>query len=127
MTNKNVKTMQVAIVDDSLVVRERLTEILAKHEGIEIAWQAGDVPEAKTAFEQHTPDAIILDIHLPNGNGIEVLKAIKQNAPATMVIMLTNYPVEVLRQRCVELGADAFFDKSTEFYKVLDMLCTMKT
>ncbi len=122
MTNQNVKTMQVAIVDDSIVVRERLVEILAQHEGIEIAWQAGDVPEAQTAFARHAPDAIILDIHLPNGSGIDVLKAIKQSAPSTVVIMLTNYPVQILRQRCVELGADAFFDKSTEFYRVLEIL-----
>lgn len=123
----NMSAMQIAIVDDSLVVRERLTQILLQHEGLEIAWLAGDVPEAKTAFAQHTPHAIILDIHLPSGSGLEVLKTIKQVAPETRVIMLTNYPVQMLRQRCFELGAEAFFDKSTEFHKVCDALCSIKT
>lgn len=126
MKNTNMKTIQVAIVEDSPTVRERLTQLLTQHEGIEIAWQAGDVPEARTAFEQNVPDALILDIHLPNGSGIEVLKAVKKSAPATVVIMLTNYPVEILRLRCKALGADAFFDKSTEFYKVLDVLQAVK-
>ncbi len=118
--------MQIAIVDDSLLVRERLTQILAQHEGLEVAWQAGDVPEAQIAFAQHAPHAIILDIHLPSGSGLEVLKAIKQAAPATRVIMLTNYPVQMLRQRCLELGAEGFFDKSTEFHKVCEMLYAIK-
>lgn len=119
--------MQIAIVEDSLVVRERLTQILAQHENLEVAWQAGDVPEAKIAFAQHAPHAIILDIHLPSGSGIEVLKAIKQVAPATRVIILTNYPVPILRQRCLELGAEACFDKSTEFHKVFEALCSIKS
>jgi DNA-binding NarL/FixJ family response regulator len=122
-----MRAVQIAIVDDSPIVRERLTQILTQHESLEVAWQAGDAPEAKAAFAQHAPHAVILDIHLPSGSGLEVLKAIKQAAPATRVIMLTNYPVQILRQRCLELGAEAFFDKSTEFHKVFEALGSIKT
>jgi DNA-binding NarL/FixJ family response regulator len=114
-------------VDDSRVVRERLAQILNQRAGIEIAWQAGDVPEAQTALAQDAPDAVILDIHLPTGSGIDLLKTIKHRTPGTTVIMLTNYPVEILRHRCCELGAEAFFDKSTEFHKVFDVLRKMKS
>lgn len=120
-----MKTVQVAIVEDSLTVRERLRQILTRYQGIEIAWQAGDVQQAQAAFEQHAPDAIILDIHLPNGSGIDLLKTIKQRTPSTTVIMLTNYPLGILRHRCCELGADAFFDKSSEFPRVFEMLQTL--
>lgn len=125
MTNKETKKLRIAIVDDSLVVRERLAQILNQRAGIEIAWQAGDVPEAEAAFESCATDAVVLDIHLPNGSGIDLLKRIKFRAPATKVIMLTNYPVEILRHRCHELGADAFFDKSAEFHRVFEMLQMM--
>lgn len=125
MTNKHEKKLRVAIVDDSRLVRERLAQILNQRAGIELAWQAGDMPEAQAALAQDAPDAVILDIHLPNGSGIDLLKTIKQRTPGTTVIMLTNYPVEILRHRCCELGADAFFDKSAEFFRVLETLQTM--
>lgn len=125
MTNKHEKKLRVAIVDDSQVVRERLAQILNQRAGIELAWQADDVPEAQAALAQDAPDAVILDIHLPNGSGIDLLKTIKHRTPGTTVIMLTNYPVQILRQRCLELGADAFFDKSAEFFRVFETLQTM--
>ena len=64
------------------------------------------------------PDAVILDIRMPGGSGIDVLKKIKKNYPSTLVIMFTNYPTAQYRKRCLDLGTDFFFDKSTEFDKI---------
>jgi len=51
-----------------------------------------------------------------------VLETIKREQPALKVIMLTNFAQEQYRQRCLQLGADHFFDKTTEFEKVLKVL-----
>jgi DNA-binding NarL/FixJ family response regulator len=61
---------------------------------------------------------VILDIRFPDGSGIDVLQAIKQDQPAPMVIILTNYPYSGYRQRCLNAGADFFLDKSTEFDQI---------
>ena len=59
---------------------------------------------------------------MPNGSGIDVLKHIKKDNPDLIAIMLTNYPYPQYRKRSIERGADFFFDKSTEFEMVLEVL-----
>ena len=110
--------MKVFIADDSKIVRERLKEMLSEVSEIEIIGEAGDGEEAIKAINILAPDVVILDIRMPKGNGIEALKAIKGGCPTPTVIMFTNYPYPQYRKKCMELGADCFFDKSTEFEKV---------
>jgi DNA-binding NarL/FixJ family response regulator len=114
--------MKVFIADDSAVVRERLTEMLSELPEIEIIGQAEDGLEAINLIEKLNPDVVILDIRMPRGNGIDVLQNIKKNNPSLIVIMLTNYPYPQYRKKCMKAGADYFFDKSTEFEKVTEML-----
>jgi DNA-binding NarL/FixJ family response regulator len=89
-----------------------------------MAWQAQNAAEAIAAFQQIRPEVAILDIQMPDESGIEVLARIKKESPQTTVIMLTNYPLPPFRKRCQEAGADYFFDKSTEFEKVVEVLRT---
>lgn len=95
---------------------------LSQLEGIQMAWQAQNASEAIAAFQQLRPEVAILDIHMPDGSGIEVLAHIKKKSPQTTVIMLTNYPLPPFRKCCLKAGADYFFDKSTEFEKVIEVL-----
>ncbi len=110
--------MRVLIVDDSAVVRERLTTLLSEVETVEVVGHAETIHEATTSLQQLNPDAVILDIRLADGSGIDVLTYIQQHRPTLKVIMLTNYPYPQYQQKCLEAGADFFFDKSTEFDQV---------
>ena len=110
--------MKVFIADDSQVLRERLHEMLAEIPGIEIMGYAQDVPEALTSIKTLEPDVVILDIRMPGGSGVDVLQDIKKKKQAPMVIVLTNYPYPQYRKKCMEMGADFFFDKAAEFEKV---------
>lgn len=65
---------------------------------------------------------IILDIRMHGGNGIRILKAIREKNINSKVIMLTSYPYQKYRKKCMEAGADCFFDKSREFGKVMEVL-----
>jgi DNA-binding NarL/FixJ family response regulator len=110
--------MKVFIADDSLVLRERLEEMLSDLTAIEIIGYAKDVPEAITSIRKLKPDVVILDIRMPGGSGIDVLQDIKKDNRTPVVIILTNYPYPQYRKKCMDLGADFFFDKSTEFEKI---------
>lgn len=110
--------IKVLIADDSIVVRERLVTILNELAGIETVGQAENVVEAINAIEKLRPDVVILDIRMPGGSGIDVLRRIKQAGTGPMVIILTNYPFPEYRQRCLNSGADFFLDKSTEFDQI---------
>jgi DNA-binding NarL/FixJ family response regulator len=114
--------MKVFIADDSQVMRERIIEMLSELPEIEIIGQAQDGIEATNLIEKLNPDVVILDIRMPRGNGMDVLQNIKKNNPALIVIMLTNYPYPQYRKKCMASGADYFFDKSTEFEIVTEVL-----
>jgi len=116
----NIK-ITVFIADDSRIVREHLVTMLEELAGIEIVGQAENVAEAINAISKLQPDAVILDILMPGGSGIEVLENIKQDGAGPMVIILTNYPYPVYRQKCMQAGADFFLDKSTEFDQIPEL------
>ena len=118
--------MKIFIADDSAVVRERLIEMLSELPEIEIIGQAQDGLEATNLIKKLNPDVVILDIRMPRENGIDVLQNIKRDKQAPIVIMLTNYPYPQYRKKCMEAGADFFFEKSTEFEKVMGVLKKVK-
>lgn len=114
--------IKVFIADDSLIVREHLVTMFDELAGIEVVGQAENVAEAVNAIRLLQPDAVILDILMPGGSGIKVLENIKQAGMGPMVIVLTNYPYPVFRQKCLQAGADFFLDKSTEFDQIPKLL-----
>ncbi len=118
--------LTVYIVDDSLVMRERLSESMADISGVEIAGQSGDPFEALHSIGKSHPDVVILDIRLPRRSGIDVLKDIKENPAAPIVIMVTNYPYRQYRQACMAAGADYFFSKIDEFEMIRETLSRIR-
>ena len=115
--------MKVLIADDSEVVRKRLAEMISEVPGVEISGQAKDGQETIRLIEEIKPDAVVLDVRMPKGSGIDVLKYIRNGVqPKPLVIVLTNYPYPHYRKKCLAMGADYFIEKSVEFEKVVDVL-----
>jgi DNA-binding NarL/FixJ family response regulator len=117
--------MKILIADDSVVVRTRLISLLTDLRGIEVVGQAEDAIEARNLAEKLRPDVAILDLRMPMGSGADVLCDIKKLDPTPKVIMLTNYPHPENRKKCIDGGADYFFDKSIEFQSVVSVLKDM--
>ena len=117
--------MRVYVVDDSPLVRERLVALLSEIDGVDVIGTADNAEEGIAGISREKPEVAILDIRMPAGSGISVLEAVKSGADAPTVIMLTNYPYPQYRKKCMEAGADYFFDKSSEFHCVNDVLTGM--
>ncbi len=84
--------MKVFIADDSKIFRERLKEMLTELTKVEIIGEAEGALETTKRIRKLNPDVVILDIRMPDGSGIDILKHIKKNNQAPAVIILTNYP-----------------------------------
>jgi DNA-binding NarL/FixJ family response regulator len=110
--------MKVFIADDSTVVLERLSDLLQEVPGVKIVGCASDVPEAIRSIPEANPDAVILDLQMPGGSGLEVLRAIRRTHPSLCVLICTNYPYPQYREECIAAGANFFLDKSAEFEKI---------
>ena len=111
--------IKIVIADDSLIVRERLVTMLGELAGVEVVDRVENGAKVIIgAIQKFQPDVVILDIHMPEGSGIDVLRSIKRDGVGPMVIILTNYPYPEYRQKCLQAGADFFLDKSAEFDQI---------
>ncbi|MEE9448972.1 MAG: response regulator transcription factor [Ignavibacteriaceae bacterium] len=117
--------MRVVVVDDAIVVRERLIKMFSEIPSLAIVGEAGNSFEALNIIKEKHPDVVVLDIKMPGDSGIEVLRRIKKKNSSIIVIVLTNYPLSQYRAKCFEYGADYFFDKSEEYSKVTEVLRTI--
>jgi DNA-binding NarL/FixJ family response regulator len=110
--------MKVFIGDDAAIVRERLVSLFVDLDRTVDIVQATNAPDSVRAIRTHRPDIVILDLRMPGGGGLDVLKRLSRFKIKPLVIVLTNFPFPQYRKRCLELGADFFLDKSTEFDKI---------
>jgi DNA-binding NarL/FixJ family response regulator len=118
----HIKIIRVVIADDSCVIRCRLAKTISRLRGIIVARESDDVETTLEAIRTVRPNVVVLDIQMPGGSGIDVLEQIKKEQCDCVVIMLTNFALPPLKKKCLELGADYFFDKTTEFEKVSEVL-----
>ena len=118
--------MKILIVDDSELIRERLISLLKGTKEFEIVGQSKNAEEAIDFVNQNEIDIVILDIRLPDKNGLQVLEMIKKTKPETKVIMLTNYPFPQYMKKSEELGADFFIHKVSEFNRVSQIFKNLK-
>ncbi len=114
--------MKVYIVDDSTLLRNSLKNMLLASEGVEIAGEADNPHDGAEDILRLNPDVVILDIGMPRGSGIELIETIKSANLFTVVIVFTDYPYRQYRKKCMDLGADFFFEKSEEFQKIPGVL-----
>ena len=114
--------MKVLLADDSKLVRERLAVQLCELDKVELVGETDYIPELLELIQRLKPDVVVLDIHMPGGNGIQALAAIKKEPGSPVVIMLAMLPYPQYRKRCLEAGAEFFFDKATEFDLVMQAL-----
>jgi DNA-binding NarL/FixJ family response regulator len=115
--------VRVFLIDDSAIVRERLEAMLSELHGIEIVGHAEDAFSAIDGVRILKPDVVILDIQMPGeASGIYALEKIRSEKSAPTIIMLTNYSYPQYRKKCTDAGAAFFFDKSTEFDRVPEVL-----
>lgn len=109
--------MKLLVVDDSKMIRDRLNALLLGVSKIGAIAEADSVQTALWMFRDIRPDLVLLDMHLPDGDGIEVLRAIRDELPETQVLVMTRFPE--YRNRCLELRADGFFDKSGDMDRLI--------
>ena len=110
--------MKVFIADDSGAIVKRLTDLVEEVPGAQLVGQAGAVPEALQGVQKLRPDVLILDLQMPGGSGLDVLRSIRIDQPYLCVLICTNYPDPQLRDECFTAGANFFLDKSAEFEKI---------
>lgn len=122
LSHQAAPEMRVFVVEDSPMVCERLQAMVGEIEGACAVGAAASADAAITGILAAQPDVVVLDLHLAQGSGFDVLRALHARAPAIGVYMLSNFADAPYRRLASRLGALDFFDKSTEFERVRDAL-----
>lgn len=104
--------IKVLIVDDHQVVRQGLRFVLEQEQGIEVVGECADGPSAVQAVRTLEPTVVLLDLFLPGQDGISVLGQIRQDRPATEVLVLTSSSDDEHLLAAVRAGALAYLPKT---------------
>ena len=119
--NKKNHPIRVLIADDHDIFKQILTLTL-EEAGIEIVYAASNGREAVEATLEHRPDCVLLDIAMPQMDGLAALSVVKYLSPATPVIIVTALADPLYRARASELGVDAFFTKDFAAQDLIDAI-----
>jgi two-component system chemotaxis response regulator CheY len=111
----------VMIVDDAVFMRNILRAII-KDKGYTVVAEAASGIEAMKTLHVHNPDIIILDIILPDTNGLDLLESILKICPRAKVVVCSSISQEPIIKKALDHGAKAFIQKPFTPEKVLDAL-----
>jgi CheY-like chemotaxis protein len=111
------------LVEDSSKIREVLVPSMEELGNMQVVAIAETSSEALAALQEHraTWQVAVVDLFLREGSGLDVLRACQHRGAHQRVVVLTNYATDDIRRRCLTLGANAVFDKSTELDAFFDL------
>jgi DNA-binding NarL/FixJ family response regulator len=116
------QALRVLLVEDSKVLTERLTEALRQIADIELVGTADSEAGALAAFKSRPVDVIILDLHLKQGTGFGVMRALASAQKKPRIIVLTNYDLPEYKNAAIALGASHFLDKARDYGRLPEVL-----
>ena len=119
--------MKILIADDHGIVREGLRTMIENLAEMEVVGEAEDGRMAVQLTKDLSPDVVIMDVSMPNLNGIEAVREILQHRPDTKVIILSMYTDRHIVKESLEAGACGYVLKSYLFDELLKALETVKT
>lgn len=115
-------SLTAILVEDSQTIRDTLVPALEELGNMRVVACANTAAQARQALLEWDGrwQLIVVDLFLAAGSGLDVLAAVKTRAPGQYAFVLSNYATAEMRRRCMELGADGVFDKSTEIDAFMD-------
>lgn len=114
-------TLRTFIVEDNAVILNNLIATLEELSDVQVVGSVGSEREAVSELQQrgNELDLVIVDIFLSSGSGLGVLRSAQGLKSAVRRVVLSNYATPEMRRRCLDLGADRVFDKSSELEELI--------
>jgi DNA-binding NarL/FixJ family response regulator len=117
--------IRVLIADDHAVVRQGLRTFLDLQDDIEVVAEAGDGAEALAAAEQHAPDVVLIDLVMPNVDGIEAIRGLRERVPAARAIVLSSFIDDEKLFPAVRAGAAGYLLKDVQPQELVEAIRTV--
>ena len=104
--------IRILVVDDHLIVRRTLCSLISAQADMEVVGEAADGMQAIRKAEKHQPDVVLLDIAIPEINGLHAAPLIKQVAPDAEILMVSQYEERFFARHAFAAGARGFLGKT---------------
>lgn len=105
--------IRVMVVDDHAILRRGLIQIISEASDMQVCAEAESGTQAITLARKHAADVVLLDITMPDRNGLETLKQLKREKPKLAVLMLSMHPEDIYALRAIKAGASGYLNKQS--------------
>lgn len=112
MHSSRADRLKLLVVDDHEVVREGLVASLTRNSGYEVVGSVGDGRSALERARRTLPDVVLLDLRLPDVDGVELCRKLRKSFPSTAVVVLSTYLSEGTVRAALDAGASAYVTKA---------------
>ena len=112
--------LKILVADDAAILRRRIVSMLSSLEGVSGVFEAVDCRSTLASVELNCPDVLVLDLCMPDGSGLDVLQSLKQMTDMPRVLVLTTWGDPEIRRRCLDAGAEFFFEKSSDVFLAVE-------
>ena len=118
----DVTTIRILTVDDHPLLRQGIAALLTGQSDMSVVGEASNGREAIQQFRQHRPDITLMDLQMPEMNGLDAMMAIRGEFPDARIIVLTTYTGDVQVQRAMKIGARAYLLKNLLHKELLETI-----
>lgn len=118
-------SVKILIADDHKMMREGIRQLLEMDENIKVIAEANDGVECMNALKESKPDVLLLDINMPNKNGIQVLSDIRRKKLPVKILMLTVHNEVEYLINAVDIGVDGYLLKDSESVELRKAIFTV--
>ena len=115
----------LTLVEDDADVRDRLSALITEHEQFELLDACGTMGQGLSALSQHKPDVLLTDLGLPDGSGIDIIRAIEQQHLDCDAMVISGFQDENLVFKALEAGAKAYILKHDKSQTITDAILAM--
>ena len=120
--NEDSKQIRILAVDDHPILRQGIAGLIADESDMTLVAEAANGREAVQQFRTHHPDITLMDLQMPEMNGLDALIAIRGEFPEARIIVLTTYTGDVQATRALQAGARAYLLKNSLHKELLDTI-----